>query len=604
MDSAKNIIKGNRATALAIARVYGFLKPKRRRQLAALSMLMVVYSFFEAISIASIVPFLGVLTSPEKIADMQIFRPVLVFLEIHGANELRLAFTLLFVVIILISGTFRILYYWVQARLSMGIGIDLSVQVYKNILYQPYGELIKRNSSEILAGAHKARDLVGYIIQPTLTFISSVLLLAAVLLTLLLVEPVVAISAVLGFGSLYVLATLVSKRFLQVNSIIYAKEMGRVNKAIQEGIGGIRDVIIDGTQATLTNVYRHALSKMQHASAGNVLVAQLPRFVIEMLGLVFLAGISFTIVSRDASLIATIPALGAVALGAQRLLPVLQQAYVAYVTIRGGIDSINDALSLLDQAATPAEASGAADTLTFKNTLLLDKISFAYAPDLKPILNDITIEIKCGTRIGLIGTTGGGKSTLVDLIMGLLSPSNGSIYVDGVRLCERNIRSWHSFISHVPQSIYLADSSVAQNIAFGIEPQKIDMELMKQAAEMAQLTETISGLEKGYDTYVGERGIRLSGGQRQRIGIARALYKKPSILILDEATSALDSTTEKKVTEAIEQLDRKVTVITIAHRVESLKNCHVIYRLDHGALVWQGVYSQIEGYSAHHLFAK
>lgn len=593
MDSAKNLIKGNRATVLAIARVYGFLKPKRRRQLAVLSMLLVVYSFFEAISIASIVPFLGVLMSPEKIADMQIFRPVLVFLEIHGTNELRLAFTLLFVLIILITGTFRILYYWVQARLSMAIGIDLSVQVYENTLYQPYGELIKRNSSEILAGAHKARDLVGYIIQPTLTFISSVLLLAAVLLTLLLVEPVVAISGVLGFGSLYVLATLISKRFLEVNSRTYATEMGRVNKAIQEGIGGIRDVIIDGTQATLTNVYRHALSKMQYAAAGNVLVAQLPRFVIEMLGLMFLAGITFTIVSRDASLIVAIPALGAVALGAQRLLPVLQQAYVAYVTIRGGIDSINDALSLLDQHATAPEASDAADTLTFKNTLLLDKISFAYAPDLKPVLNDITIEIKCGTRIGLIGTTGGGKSTLVDLIMGLLRPSNGSIYVDGVRLCERNIRSWHLFISHVPQSIYLADASVAQNIAFGIEPQKIDMERVVRAAKIAQLTETISGLDKVYDTFVGERGIRLSGGQRQRIGIARAIYKNPSILILDEATSALDDATENQVIEAVEQLDRKITIITIAHRLKSLKNCDVIYRVDHGALVWRGAYDQM-----------
>ncbi len=594
MKSSKHIIKDSRATIDAITRVYRFLKPKRRRQLAVLSILMVVYSFFEAISIGSIVPFLAALTRPEKIAEMEVFKTALVFFEIHGTNDLRLVFTLLFVLIILVAGFFRILYYWVQARLSMVIGIDLSVQVYENTLHQPYGELIKRNSSEILAGAHKARDLVGYIIQPTLTFLSSVFLLAAVLLTLLLIEPVVAISGVLGFGSLYVLATLISKRFLQVNSRIYASEMGRVNKTIQEGIGGIRDVIIDGTQAALTSVYRDALSRMQYAAAGNVLVAQLPRFVIEMLGLVLLAGITFTIVSRDEGLITAIPVLGAVALGAQRLLPVLQQAYVAYVTVRGGIESTNDALSLLDQAITPSNVSEAVAPLSFKHTLRLDKISFAYTPELKPILKDITIEIKCGERIGFIGTTGGGKSTLVDLIMGLLNPTNGSIYIDGIRLCDKNIGSWHSYISHVPQAIYLADATVAQNIAFGIEPQKIDMKKVEQAAKIAQLTETINELDMGYDTFVGERGIRLSGGQRQRIGIARALYKNPSILILDEATSALDDATEKQVIESIEQLDRKITIITIAHRLKSLKNCSVIYKMDHGALVWMGSYDQIE----------
>lgn len=597
MKSSKHIIKDSRATIDAITRVYQFLKPKRRRQLAVLSILMVVYSFFEAISIGSIVPFLAALTRPEKIAEMEVFKTVLAFFEIHGTKDLRLVFTLLFVLIILVAGFFRILYYWVQARLSMVIGIDLSVQVYQNTLHQPYGELIKRNSSEILAGAHKARDLVGYIIQPTLTFLSSVFLLAAVLLTLLLIEPVVAISGVLGFGSLYVFATLISKRFLQVNSRIYASEMGRVNKTIQEGIGGIRDVIIDGTQAVLTSVYRDALSRMQYAAAGNVLIAQLPRFVIEMLGLVLLAGITFTIVSRDEGLIAAIPVLGAVALGAQRLLPVLQQAYVAYVTVRGGIESTNDALSLLDQAITPSNVSEAVVPLSFRHTLRLEKISFAYTPELKPILKDITIEIKCGERIGFIGTTGGGKSTLVDLIMGLLNPTNGSIYIDGIRLCDKNIGSWHSYISHVPQAIYLADATVAQNIAFGIEPQKIDMRKVEQAAKIAQLTETINELDMGYDTFVGERGVRLSGGQRQRIGIARALYKNPSILILDEATSALDDATEKQVIESIEQIDRKITIITIAHRLKSLKNCSVIYKMDHGALVWMGTYDQIENSS-------
>lgn len=587
------MIEGNRATYFAIVRLYKVLKSARHRQLALLGMMMLVYSFLEAISIGAMVPFLGVLMSPDKVANMQIVLPVVAFFEINSHNELRLLFTLLFVAIILSTGSFRILYYWFQVRLSTSIGVDLSVQVYENTLYQPYGELIKRNSSEILAGAHKARELVGSIIQPTLTFFSSFFLLVIVLLTLLLIEPLVAISGVLGFGSLYVLATLISKRFLHINSLAYAKEMGRVNKAIQEGVGGIRDVIIDGTQATLSKSYRDALSRMQYAAAGNALVAQVPRFVIEMLGLTLLSGITFAIVARDASLIDAIPSLGAIALGGQRLLPVLQQAYVAYVTVRGGIDSTIDALDLLGQSIAREKESYTTDCLPFKNSVQLDNLGFAYSSDLKPVLNNVNIEIKRGTRIGLIGTTGCGKSTLVDMIMGLLSPSNGSIYVDGIRLCEKNIRAWHSSLSHVPQSIYLTDASVAQNIALGVEPQEIDMERVKWAAKIAQLAETISGLEVGYDTFVGERGIRLSGGQRQRIGIARAIYKNPSILILDEATSALDSVTENKVIEALQLLNKEMTIITIAHRVEALRYCDVIYKLDCGTVIWQGSYSQV-----------
>jgi ABC-type multidrug transport system fused ATPase/permease subunit len=593
MSTSKKMDKGSRSTILAITRVYEFLLPKRRFQLAGLGLLMILSSLLEAISIGSIVPFLGALTSPETLSEMQIVRPVLVFFEINEVTELRIAFTLLFVVLILISGFLRILHYWIQARLSMSIGVDLSVQVYKNTLYQPYGELIQRNSSEILAGAHKARDLVGYIIQPTLTFISSLFMLSAVLMALILVEPIIAIFSILGFGLLYGLAILISKRSLRMNSKVYATEMGRVNKAIQEGIGGIRDVIIDGTQETMISVYRNALSRMQYAAAGNVLVAQLPRFVIEMLGLALLSVITLLIVSRDGNIIAAIPSLGAVALGAQRLLPVLQQSYAAYVTIRGGIDSVNDALVLLDQKSIRIYGHRNSEEFSFKNSLVLDGISFRYAPELKWILNDISIEIKCGSRIGIIGTTGSGKSTLVDLIMGLLSPTKGSIFVDGVKLWNGNIRKWHSLISHVPQSIYLADATVLQNIAFGIEPANIDIIRVKRAAQIAQLTETINGLDSGYDTFVGERGVRLSGGQRQRIGIARAIYKNPSILILDEASSALDETTEKEVIKAIEQLDRKITIITIAHRLKSLENCDVIYKIEKGSLVWSSTYSQM-----------
>lgn len=584
----------DRSTIGLIRRIYGHLTVRRRRQLAILGMLMVVSSFVEAISISSILPFLAALATPERVREIDALKPILAYFEINDTSELRLAFTLLFIGLVLLSGTFRIVFFWLQTRLGMAIGIDFSVQVYEKTLYQPYGDLISRNSSEILAGAQKAKDLVGYIIQPTLTFISSIFMLVAVLSALFAIEPIVALSSILGFGALYIFATTASKRLLQTNSRTYATELGRVNKAIQEGIGGIRDVIIDGTQATYSRLYRAALTKMQYAAAGNAILAQSPRFVIEMLGMALLAGITFVLINRDVSFTAMIPTLGVIALGAQRLLPVLQQAYSAYVTIRGGVDSTMDALNLLDQTVSPAVLSERPNRLTFDKTIKVDNLNFSYQSASRMILKDINLEIKRGDRIGLIGATGSGKSTLVDLIMGLLSPTTGAIFIDGQKLCDDNIKDWHSCISHVPQSIFLADTTIAENIAFGVERHEIDMERVHDAAKIAKISQTIESFPEGYQTHVGERGIRLSGGQRQRIGIARAMYKRSRVLILDEATSALDGETESSVMSAIDEIGENVTMLLIAHRLSTLRSCDFLIELKNGIVSWSGTYRELE----------
>jgi ATP-binding cassette subfamily B protein len=577
----------------AISRVYWHLTPRRRRQVIILGILIVVSSFVEAISISAILPFLAALTDPETLSNMKYIKPVLVFLNIVSTMELRFAFTLLFLVLILVSGLFRIIFFWAQSRLSMAIGVDFSVQVYENTLHEAYGELIKRNSSEILAGAQKAKDLVGSIIQPALTLISSIFMLVVVLVTLFAIEPVVAITGALGFGGLYAFVTSISKRSLKQNSCVYAVELERVNKAIQE-VGGIRDIIIDGTQDTFSKIYRGALTRMQYAAAGNLLLSQLPRFVIEMLGMLLLVGITFMMIGREGGFTAAIPALGAVALGAQRLLPVLQQAYAAFVTIRGGLSSTTDALNLLDRTNSQAKKANQINPLCFNKVLRLENLSFRYQPNTRLVLRDISLEIKHGDRVGLIGATGSGKSTLIDLIIGLLNPTEGHIYIDGVKLCQTNIRNWHSKISHVPQSIYLADTTIAENIAFGVEKCDIDMARVRDAARVAQLSQTIESFPRGYQTFVGERGIRLSGGQRQRIGLARAIYKRSKVLILDEATSALDNETEINVMDAIERLAQNTTIIMVAHRLSTLKCCNHVFELKDGEIFWDGTYRNLE----------
>lgn len=588
MNETKN------STLDVIKRVFRHLSSRRRHQLIILGILMIISSFVEAISISSIIPFLAALTDPTKLLNIPFLKGILEYTASTNPSDMRLVFTVTFIGLILASGFFRITFFWLQTRLSMAIGIDFSVQVYEKTLFQPYEEIISRNSSEILAGAHKAKDLVGYIIQPALIFFSSLFMLVVVLTTLFIIEPTVAISGVIGFGTLYFIATAVSKRFLLSNSRVYAAELGRVNKVIQEGVGGIRDVIIDANQPTYAKVYRRALTRMQLAAAGNVLLAQTPRFVIEMLGLVFMATITYVLVSRDGDFVAAIPIFGAIALGAQRLLPILQQTYSAYATIRGGMQSTIDALNLLDQAEpTTTDDTNQSHKLKFNSTLTLNKVHYAYQSSARPVLNNINLHISRGDRIGLIGATGSGKSTLVDLIMGLLTPSDGNILIDGEELNEKNMRAWHALVAHVPQSVYLADTTIAANIAFGIEKHEIDMIRVKEAARIAQVSDVVESLPQKYQTFVGERGIKLSGGQRQRIGLARALYKKARVLVLDEATSALDNETEENVMSAIEGLGKDITMIHIAHRLTTLKNCDYIIELKKGKVFWEGKFSEI-----------
>jgi len=575
-----------------IRRVFEHLSIARKQQLVLLGILMVICSLLEAISVSSILPFIASLISPETLQKNAILKPILDQFHVQSSLEMRLAFTLLFVSLILISGLCRILYFWLQIRLSMAIGTDLSVQSYANTLHQPYIDIISSNSSEMLAGAQKAKELVGYIILPALVLLSSFFMLVAVLSPFFIIEPFMALMILLGFGALYALSATLGKRFLKVNSQVYAKELGQVNKVIQEGIGGIRDVIINGAQDTYANAYRLVLSRMQAASAGNVMVAQMPRYVIEMLGITLLAGVAFLMTGHEGGVITAIPVLAVAALGAQKVLPVLQQAYAAYATIRGATVSILDALELLDKK-TITSSTSAVKPLSFDGTIKVENLYFRYQKNSKNILSGINLHINKGQRIGFIGATGSGKSTLLDLLMGLLTPTSGSIFIDGQRLCFDNMKSWHSCISHVPQTIFLADTTITENIAFGVRSKDINMERVREAARIAQIAETIECMPEDYQSYVGERGVRLSGGQKQRIGLARALYKRSSILILDEATSALDGETENHVMSEIDSLPNNVTILLIAHRISTLKNCDTIIELHNGTVRWDGSYNEL-----------
>jgi ATP-binding cassette subfamily B protein len=366
---------------------------------------------------------------------------------------------------------------------------------------------------------------------------------------------------------------------------------------LQEGLGGIRDVLIDGTQAAHCAIYRKADLSLRESSASIQIIAGSPRYGIEALGMVLIAMLVLLLAGRSTGIASAIPVLGALALGAQRLLPALQQAYSCWTSLRGGHESLADALDLLDQPLPPYASEPPCAPLPFRASIFFHNLSFRYAPEEPWVLRELNLEIPKGSCIGFIGATGSGKSTLLDIIMGLLPPTSGSLAVDSAAVTEQNHRAWQAHIAHVPQSIFLADTTIVENIAFGVAPDQIDLNRVRQAAQKAQIAETIESWEKRYDTVVGERGVRLSGGQRQRIGIARALYKRADVIVFDEATSALDNDTELAVMQAIEGLGGDLTILIVAHRLTTLKNCSKIVELNNGKVSRTGSYREIVGHT-------
>jgi ATP-binding cassette subfamily B protein len=575
----------NQLTVLAqLGYLWRLLSARKKKKFCFMASLMIVASFAEIVSIGAVLPFLSALTSPEKIFFLDIAQPFIRLLKIKSPEELLLPCTLIFIVAAILAGFTRITLLSFQTRLSMSIGEDLSVRVYERMLYQPYIVHVSRSSSEILAGAQKARELGNVVIQPTLIILSSLVILLAIIAALLTLQPIIAITAFLGFGLIYAGVVFATKRCIASNSQTIASQQIRVTRAVQEGLGGIRDVIIDSTHSLYANLYRDALAPMQRALASNQVVGGSPRFAVEALGMVLIAGLAYLLAVTNGpsgGLINGIPILGALALGAQRLLPVLQQIYSAYTSIRGNQASTQDVLDMLDYPMPEDAYEQLPKPMPYQSAIIIKDIGFRYTPQGPWVLRNFNLQIPRGSRVGFVGTTGSGKSTLMDIIMGLLPPTEGVLLIDDIALGPCNTRAWLANISHVPQQVYLSDTTIAENIAFGVPAGSIEMPRVRWAAEQAQISSTIEGWADHYNTMVGERGVRLSGGQRQRIGVARALYKRANVLVFDEATSALDNSTEAALIQAIESLGRDITILVIAHRLSTLKNCDQIVDLTH-----------------------
>lgn len=582
-----------------IYRLWSHFSLKQKNQIFLLLLLMVLASASEALSIGAVIPFLAVIVSPQKVFDHQDFQILINYFGITTPSELVFILTLFFGFAALVAGGVRVFLLWRNIQFSFMSGVDWSASIYKRSLYQPYLINISRNSSEIINGiSGKASALTNTVLM-LLNLVASGLMLFVLLATLFQINAWVTFLSCAGFGFVYMGIAFVTRKRLMVESQIIARESTNVIKALQEGLGGIRDVTIDGTQEFYCNLYRYADYPHRRAYAITGFISQAPRFIIEALGMLMMAFLAFILVKDPGGMELAIPILGAFALGAQRLLPLLQQAFSAWANIKSNQASLQDALDLLDQPLPESMDVVDDSPIQFNDQIQVKNLTFQYFEGCSYVIKDVNFSIKKGSCIGFIGSTGSGKSTLLDIIMGLLPPTSGFIAIDNQILTPKNSRSWQKLVAHVPQTIFLSDATILENIALGIPKDAIDIDFAWKCVKRAKIDSLIESLPFGFMTTVGERGVRLSGGQRQRIGIARALYKRASILVFDEATSALDSETEEEVMDALKglrtELGSDLTVLIIAHRISTLKNCSNIYKLVNGALMGNLNYENLDG---------
>lgn len=539
----------------------------------------------EVVSIGSVLPFLGALTEPQRVFKLPVAGPYIQAIGITSPEGLLLPLASLFAVATFLSGFLR---YWLLVKttnFSYGVGADFSNLIYRRTLYLPYEQHIARNSSEVINGIlSQAGSVIHGALLPGLMLLSACLMFFAILLPLLVINIFATCLAFGGFSLIYLVIILVTRKNLLKNSYIISKESSLVVKSLNEGLGAIRDILLDASQEIYIKTYKNSDEKWRAAQASSVIIGASPRYGVEVLGMLLITCLAYFLSQDSNGISQTIPVLGALALGAQRLLPTLQQAYASWSSIVGSQAAIESVLNLLNKPLLINSIPSNDGKLLFSNQIELCEVWFRYAPELPWVFQNLNLNFKKGNRIGFIGVTGGGKSTLLDIIMGLLPPSKGSLKIDGQRISATNLAAWQANIAHVPQTIFLSDATIAENIAFGVALQEIDLDRVKRAAQQAQISTTIESMKLQYSTIVGERGIKLSGGQRQRIGIARALYKEANVLILDEATSALDSETEQAVVEAIENLSPDLTILVIAHRVSTLKSCSQIIELNQGVI--------------------
>ena len=568
-------------------RLWGSLSKKRKKQILIGTFLIFLAALTEMMTILTLFPLLSLLISRDSIVNFYQF-DIFNQLNINQENIFFIT-TSIFIVINIFSGFIRLLNSYYNFRLCAAIGNDFGSLVFKNIINRNYEDHIKDSSSKFLTSiqTHVAGSIVS--MQVLFNLVNYSVTITFLIIGMLSVNFYITAITLIIFSILYLLITNFTKKKVYKTGKFAAEANLKIINYVQEAFGAMRDIIIDQTYNFHINKFVSLNSRKLKAIANTDFLVVFPRYVIEACGLSIIAVMALLSRNFSDSDSLFIPALGSFALGVQKLLPAFHQIYSSYSNLKFNIFSVNEVIDIIGSGTFEASKKNINSQTSYKfiNNIRFENVYYQYEKN-KYVLKNINFEIFKGQKIGIIGQTGGGKSTLVDLLMGLLKVTKGKILIDGKKLnClpeNKFLRSWRGIISHVPQDIFLSDSDFIKNIAFGVENNLINFEKVKIASEVANINEYILSTKEQFLTKIGERGIQLSGGQRQRIGIARALYRESQIIILDEATSALDNQTEKKVLNSILNFNPNLTVIMIAHRLSTLKECDKVIYLKNGEI--------------------
>ena len=574
---------------------------KERKHGCLLLLMMVIMAMLDMIGVASVMPFMAVLANPGLIETNFILNNMFEFSGIFGIKnnqEFLFFLGILFFIILIISLTFKALTTFLQIKFFFMLEYSIQKRLIEGYLHQPYEWFLNHHSATLGKSILSESGIViNGGIGPIIELVAKVIVAISFLSLLIFINSTLALIIFFSFGTIYLLIYLFVRSYLKRSGEGRLKANQSRFKSVTEAFGAVKEVKVSGLEEIFIKQFSNSSKAHALHQRNAQVVGQLPRFIIEALafGGVLLVVLYFML--QEGGLIAALPFIALYIFAGYRLIPALQQIYACLAKLRAVGPALNDLYNDFKNLKqfNPHQDQG---ILSIDKKITLNQICYHYPNTSRMALKDINFNVSAGTTVGLVGVTGSGKTTTVDIILGLLEAQKGSLEVDGQVITKDNCRAWQRCIGYVPQNINLIDDTIAANIAFGVDPKSINQADIERAAKISNLHEfVINELPKQYQTVVGERGVRLSGGQRQRIGIARALYHKPQLLILDEATSSLDNLTEKAVMDAINNLSKDITIILIAHRLSTVKNCDTIFLIDKGQLKNKGTFEELVKYN-------
>ena len=561
--------------------------------------MILTMALLDAVGVASIMPFIAVLANPQLVETNALLAKVYETFNFTSTNLFLFSLGLLVFILLVLSLSLKAVTNYAQLRYTLLTEYSLGRRLVEGYLRQPYSWFLNKNSAVLGKNVlSEVSEVINQVMIPLLVFIAQFFVAFALLTLLMFIDPQVSLTVGVVLGIAYGLVyKLVSKYLSRIGVERVVANEARFH-LLSEAFGAIKDVKIRGLEQTYVDRFSiHARTYAINQASAQI-VAQVPRFILEMIAFGGMLLLVLFLIARNGSFTNAVPIIALYAFAGYRLIPALQQMYGSYTQLRFS----TPALKIIHQEILGLQRSNNAQTavepLNFSQDIKMDDVYYSYPNTSVSALKGLNISIASKTTVGIVGFTGSGKTSTIDILLGLLEPEKGAILIDGVAVDSSNRRQWQKTIGYVPQQIYLADDSVYANIAFGIEPENVDYSAIERAAKIANLHDfVINEMPRGYESIVGERGVRLSGGQRQRIGIARALYHNPNVLILDEATSALDNLTEKAVMDAVHNLGHEITVILVAHRLSTVRECDQIFLLEKGQLKAQGTFDELLDYS-------